>query len=136
MDGFVSGFLPGVSFITLGNLSVQVGLKNGNLTALSMSGILCVGRGLDCRKGEPNDRNIVAKVVIAKQKCAGGLVIYAKVSAVDLKRLMTIVASKNVAGKLPNFIGRCFIVLHCASLCFAVLRCASLCFAVLRCASL
>ena len=94
MDDFVSGFLPGISFVSVGKLNFHMNLtQNGAVTAMDISGVMCIGPETECDKGVPSDRNIVTQVRLKRVDCAGGLVVFAKISKVDLKRVLSIISS-------------------------------------------
>ena len=68
--------------------------SNGAVSAMGMSGVMCTGPERECDKGVPRDTNIVTQVRLKRVDCAGGLVVFAKISQVDLKRVVSIISSE------------------------------------------
>ena len=104
MNDMISGVIPGISFISIGSLEASVLLEDDHVGTIHMNGALCLGAEADCASGTPNDRNVIGQVEIKDVDCAGGYVVFAKLAAVDLQRIITIVASADESSTLPESI--------------------------------
>jgi len=102
----IEGVIPGVPFISLGFLNVDIAYGDMGFQDVVLAGTICLGEAELCEDGESNDENIVGRVTFDYNKAAGSWMIWAKLSTIDLYKLVSMISSREVADSIPGFIGR------------------------------
>jgi hypothetical protein len=122
----------GVSFLSVGKLSVIAVIERGHLITASMGGLLCIGSEEDCETGIPTIDNTIVDLTLTYHPSQKHLTfnnlynyhwdaeesfwsLYAKVSSLDLEKVVSAITSPQLAQSIPRSLNFGFLPLqdHC-----------------------